>query len=276
MPITTTLAGFNLRTLGAITQEIAGFRSPPGREIGKVSMPGTLGTIVLDGIVRPKPRGLSIVVTFVQESAALRKAAEDRLKDIAHSGLVRLVEMTPGALPRFTDVLLDGENHLVPAAPVQNSRASRWQIPVHSPLGVWQYFEPRQTNIVAANTRYPILGLGNAPSTLVVHLMGEATPIAPEIILRDAWGAEKARHTSEAAAAGYNLDDTHWAELDSRHRTILVYRDGVSENGIAYFTPASDFPLKVDPNWGDPPTGQYPTIEVTDGTGIAFHWPTFV
>jgi hypothetical protein len=276
MPVTTTLNGFNLRALGFITQEITGFRSAPGREIGKVPLPGTLGGVLLDGVVKPKLRSLSIVGTFSAESAILRKAAEDQLKGLAHAGLLKLVEHTPGALPRCTEVVLDGDSPLVPAAPVQGSRSSRWQIPLTAPLGVWQYLEPRQTNLVAANTPYPILGLGTAPSTLVVHLMGEATPIAPAIVLRDAWGRERARHTSEAAAAGYNLDDTHWAELDNRYGTIVVYRSGVAENGIAYFTPASDFPLLVDPNWGDPATGQNPTIEVTDGTGIAFHWPTFV
>lgn len=266
----TSLKGLDLRKLGFVVREIVGARSAPGRDIGKAMLPGALGGFLLDGVVRPRPRSLQIVGTFVRESAALREEAEQILKGIGFSGLIRLVQTPSNGVPRWMDVVLDGESPIQPYAPALLSQASQWSIPVFSPGGVWYRLDPIALHIAAPNVPYSLMGLENGPSTPVLRVIGDYGGIDPEIVYRDAWGREQARFTSQ----GFDLEEDDWAEIDCRHGRVTISRSGVSENGIALFTEASDFPFVFDPNHGDGTNP--PTLEITEGSMAAYYWPTLV
>lgn len=256
---------------GFAVQEVIGAGDSPGRDLVTAPVPGTLSSLVL-GDGPPQKRTLQVVGNFLHDTAAARESAQDELKSLAHAGLLRFVQIGGGQSTRTAEVLLDGRAPIRPYAPARKSRGAQWSIPLTVPKGIVELLEPRILHVTAVNTPVSILGLGTYPSTPIIRLLGEAGPIAPELVYRDAWGRERQRFTSKSGASGFNMGADDWADVDCRFGTVTVYRSGVAENGIDYFTTASDFPIVFDPADGDPAASLFPTIETITGKATAMYW----
>lgn len=256
--------GTDLTTVSTYVKDERGVLDIPGRQVTSIPIYGRASALLVGtGVGLPRTLEINALLAPSPATAAARRTAEDSLKNLLANSLIRIVWNDGYNTARMIEGRLDGavviraSNH--PIAPEGAEVSFR----VICSDAYWRDQEPTSRVLGATRATLP---LGTAPSSPVIRLIGAAT--TPVLTYRDAGGA-----STRTLSMG-TLNANEWYDIDTRQGTLTKYVSGTASESLGAIS-AGDFPWALDPQDGDWTTSQWPTLEVSSGTGIAYWWKAF-
>lgn len=255
--------GQNLTTIyGLAVDGLPQWRSAPKSVRQRYQVIGRAGSM-RSAPVRTPDRTLRVTGSLQQSTAALELSNEDAVKSLLTAGLIRLAVNDGSTFARQ----VEGYAENVEVDSFGQSMApltTRWSFDL--PCGpYWQTAEPNIRVLSSTSVRYT-LPLGTAPSFPKIAILGTAS--SPTLTYRDAGGATIRTSQYSSLASGND-----WYDINMLTGVNTQYLSGsASVLGL----PVGDWVWAFDPQDGDYETAQWPTLQISAGTAIAYWWNNYL
>lgn len=239
-----------------------GLFDAPTRTTTPVLIRGRAGTLRTTP-VREEGRTITLRggLTTSAKTVAAYRLAEDVLKDALRAGLLRITRTDGNGVVRLIEgygraVSLNAANHPL------NVTDAGTAITFDCVESAWRDPEPQIVSVAATATRYNLV-TGTAPASPIIRMMAATNPV---LTYRDAGGTARATMTfTWTGAAGDYVD------IDMRLPRIVKYVSGTASNGRSLLA-SGTYPWAIDPQDGDYATSSWPTIEISNGSAVVYHW----
>jgi phage-related protein len=252
--------GYDLAQQGLASAVWSGVEDSPRRRILSTTLPGRDGGLVGWGDLTAGTKDVVVTGTLLAISMVARVAQWDAIKGRLEQGLLELVF---GDSPdkRLLAYCVGAE--FQPASTQMADMGGRVTLTFMAPFPYRESIEPVLVGFTSASTPAPV---GTGPSSPVIQLMGGTNPL---LTYRDQSGVIRAQMALTIA-----VPSDAFLEIDMNTATIKQWQGGVYTNKITALAAGTFFALEGRD--ADVLHSQWPTLEVSSGTGVALYRKAWV